>query len=103
MGIEAISAQLGQEYNEWSRTFEAMMLRECGISGATSQFYTGRGRLIKLKEVPLLAKARLDHGVIDAPGGYGVITRLWATIHNLMKRLAVARKSTSVVRVEQLG
>ena len=95
LGIDKESSELAREYLTWARALEIYSLRNCQEKPKLIHAHLGRATAPTTKMVPALRKPRLIGEVFDTLGGYGIVSRLWASIASLTRKLGNAPSSAS--------
>ena len=92
LGITDKARELADEYSNWCAKLENFI--ESKVGAKTNPLCKGIGQGIKIAIKPMMSKYRPDAST-PVPGGLDIVTRTWATLHNLTKQLLRATKVNS--------
>ena len=102
MGVESAATRLGHRYALWTRTLEAQLLHCTSLPQGSTFKFRGRACAPIFREVPAMRRPRLDARTFDVVGGYGIVTKLWATFASLLRKLRVASANANAQVADEL-
>ena len=103
LGTEEESEHLARRYALWARTLEILTESKFSSAQLDWQYCHGRAQYPRLVSRPLLRKPRLMPEVLSAPGGYGIVAKLWATLAALAKKFRSALRTPQAPQAARTG